>query len=121
MSDNKNFQIGDKAEELYFSVFDATTDRQHYPIRFRRLSDELQRCSLMIHDNLATANSIRPDTLQRKTKRYDLQMEAVAKCNRLDSLTKYSLRKHLISVATSELWSGLILDIKCMTLAWSKT
>jgi len=121
MSDESRFEIGNKAEQLYFSVFDLTTNRSHYPTKFRRMADELQKCALTIHDNLLSANSIKPDTLQRKTKRYDLQIEAVAQCNRVLSLAKYSMHKNLISSATGEQWTELAHDIKFMTLAWSKT
>ena len=42
MSDETKFEIGNKAELLYYSVFDLTTNRQHYPVKFRRLADKLQ-------------------------------------------------------------------------------
>lgn len=41
MSDETKFEIGNKAEQLYYSVFDLTTNRQHYPVKFRRLADKL--------------------------------------------------------------------------------
>ena len=121
MSDESRFEIGNKAEQLYFSVFDLTTNRQHYPVKFRRMADELQKCALSIHNNLLSANSIKSDTLQRKSKRYDLQIESVAQCNRMLSLTKYSIHANLISAAVGEQWTNLTHDVKCMTLAWCKT
>lgn len=42
MSDEIKFEIGNKAEQLVFNVFDITTNRNHYPVKFRRLSDKLQ-------------------------------------------------------------------------------
>ena len=32
MSDETKFEIGNKAELLYYSIFDLTTNRQHYPL-----------------------------------------------------------------------------------------
>ena len=37
MSEEIKFEIGNKAEQLLFSVFDITTNRNHYIVRFRRL------------------------------------------------------------------------------------
>lgn len=49
MSDELKFEIGNKTEQLLFSVFDITTNRKHYPVKFRRLSDKLQEYVLDIH------------------------------------------------------------------------
>lgn len=118
--DEQKFEIANKAEKLYFSVFDYTTNRQHYPVRFRRLGDRLQEYALDIHSDLLDANSFTADTIQHKAKRYELKTSAITKCNKFLSLTKYSLHAHLISFATSEAWTELVNDIKFMTLAWRK-
>ena len=120
MSETK-FEIGNKAEKLYFSVFDLTTNRNHYPVKFRRMADKLQECALEIFSDVMDANSFKTDSIQHKTKRYDLQTSAITKCNKFLSLTKYSLHAHLISFATSEEWTNLVHDIKYMSLAWRKT
>ena len=114
------FEIGNKAEQLYFSVFDITTNRSHYPVKFRRLADRLQEYALDIHSDLLDANAYKHDTLQHTTRRYDLQTSAITKCNKFISLVKYSLNSRLISVATAEKWTGLVHDIKFMTLAWRR-
>ena len=119
--EEQKFEIGSKAEQLYFKVFDATTNRQHYPVRFRRLADKLQEVSLEIYSDLMDANSFKTDTIQHRTARFDLQTKAITKCNKFLSLTKYSLHAKLISFATSEEWTQLAHDVKFMSLAWRKT
>lgn len=57
MNDEVKFDIGDKAEALYFSVFDLTTNHQHYPTKFRRIADQLQQYALGIHSDVMDANS----------------------------------------------------------------
>lgn len=121
MDDNIKFEIGNKAEQLYFSVFDLTTNRQHYPVKFRRLADKLQEYALDIYSDVLDANSFKTDSYEHKRKRWDLQTSAITKCNKFLSLTKYSLHAKLISVATSEKWTELTHDIKFMTLSWRKT
>lgn len=121
MRDKNKFEIGEKSEKLYFSVFDITTNRKGYPVKFRRLADKLQEYALDIHSDILDANSIKPDTEAHQISKYDLQTSTVAKCNKFLSLTKYSLYAHLISTATSEKWTNLVHDIKYMTLAWRKS
>lgn len=115
------FEIGVKAEALYFDVFDKTTSRDHYPVRFRRLSDRLQDYALNVYCNAVDANGIRTDTMRGKEKAYELKTSVVSDCNKLLSLAKYSLHKNLISVSTCEEWVKQIHDVKYMTLSWRKT
>ena len=35
MSDELKFEIGNKTEQLLFSVFDITTNCKYYPVKFR--------------------------------------------------------------------------------------
>lgn len=121
MGDELKFEIGNEAEQLYFSVFDLTTNRNRYPVKFRRLADKLQEYALDIHSDVLDANSFKTDSMQHKVKRYDLQTSAITKCNKFLSLVKYSLHAQLISFSTSEKWTSLVHDIKYMTLAWRKT
>lgn len=120
MTEEVRFEIGDKAEQLYFGVFDITTNRKHYPVKFRRLADTLQACVLDIHGNIMGANAIKADAPQHRAKRFDLQTQAIAECNKFLSLIKYSLHAGLISASTGEAWTGLAHDIKFMTLAWRR-
>lgn len=120
MSEETKFLIGEKAEILYTEVFDLTTNRQHYPVKFRRLADKLQEYVLDIHSDIMDANSYPTDTSNHKQKRYDLQTSAITKCNKLASLVKYSLHAHLISFSTSEKLITLMHDVKFMALAWRK-
>ena len=120
MSEEIKFEIGNKTEQLLFGVFDVTTSRKHYPVKFRRLADRLQEYALDIHSDVLDANSFKTDSAFHKSKRYDLQTSAITKCNKFLSLVKYSLHAQLISFATSELWTNMVHDIKYMTLAWRK-
>lgn len=110
------FELGNKAESLYFNVFDITTNRDHYPVRHRRLADRLQDYVLSIHSDLLDANALRPGDPDR----YKYQTRVISTCTKFLSLTKYSLHARLISFATSEKWTALAHDIKYMTLAWRK-
>lgn len=117
----QSFELAKKSEELYFSIFDITTNRDHYPVRHQRLSARLQDYALDIHGDILDANAYRADTPAQKMKRYEFQTKAITDCNKLMSLVKYSLHAHLISYATSELWTELVHSIKNMTLAWRKS
>lgn len=121
MNDETKFEIGNKAELLYYSVFDLTTNRQHYPVKFRRLADKLQEYALDIHSDILDANSFHNNSIEHRQKRWDLQTSAITKCNKFLSLTKYSLHANLISAATSEKWAELAHDVKFMALRWRKT
>lgn len=114
------FELADKAEALYFSIFDITTNRKHYPVKFQRLSTRLQDYALDIHGNILDANSYRTDIPEQKAKRIEYQTNVITTCNKVLSLVKYSLNAHLISFATSEKWVSLTHDIKNITLAWRK-
>lgn len=110
--------IGIKSKDLLTRVFDATTSRNKYPVKFRRLADKLQECVLEIHCAAMDANNIKADTPRRKECKYDLQTKVVAGCEKFLSLTEYSLHARLIGAMTSECWAGLATDIKYMTLSW---
>lgn len=120
MAEEVRFEIGNKAEQLYFGVFDVTTNRKHYPIKFRKLADYMQTCALDIHNGVISANSIKTDSAQHKVRKYDLQTQVIADCNKFLSLIKYSTHAGLISFATSETWTGLAHDVKFMTIAWRR-
>lgn len=121
MADERVFELGNKAEKLYFDVFDVTTSREHYPVKYRRMADRLQEYALDIHSDILDANSIKGDTPRHKEDRFDLQTSAITKCNKFLSLVKYSLHAKLISFAKSEEWTNLAHDIKFMALAWRKS
>lgn len=86
----QSFELAKKSEELYFSIFDITTNRDHYPVRHQRLSARLQDYALDIHGDILDANAYRADTPAQKMKRYEFQTKAITDCNKLMSLVKYS-------------------------------
>lgn len=118
MNTESKFEIANKAERLYFSIIDITTCRQHYPVRFRRIADKLQECSISIYCNIIDANSYTTELYEQKRKKWDCQTQAINECNKLLSLIKYSLHANLISAATSEKWTSAVCDVKYMTLHW---
>lgn len=120
MREGTNFEIANKAEQLYFSVFDITTIRQHYPVRYRRIADKLQEFSLNIYGYLLDASSIIPDPEGNRIRRTEKQTLVLTECDKFLSLVRYSLHRNLISAAMSEQWTSLTYDIKHMTLAWRK-
>lgn len=119
MNEESTFELANKSEALFFSVFDITTSRSHFPVKYQRLSCRLQDCALDIHGFIMDANGLKTEA--QKAERFKLQTKVISKCNHLASLAKYSLHAQLISCATSELWIGLVHDIKYMTLAWRKS
>ncbi len=120
MAEEVRFKLADKAENLYFDVFNITTNRDHYPVKYRRMADKLQEYALDIYNDIMDANSFISDTPQHKVKRFDLQTSAITKCNKFLSLVKYSVHAKLISFAKSEEWTKKAHDIKNMALAWRK-
>jgi len=121
MNNNEiRFELGNKAENLYFSIFDITTNRKHYPVKFRRLADHLQERALSIHASILDANALKSDLPQEKAAKLRHQTDVISSCNKLLSLIRYSLHAQLISSSTCEKWTGLVHDVKYMTLAWRK-
>lgn len=117
MNDELRFHLGDKAEKLYFSVFDETNNRNHFPVKFRRLADRMQEYALDIHSDLLDANAYRTDISYQKVKRNELLTSAITKCNKLMSLVKYCVYAQRISFARSEEWTKLVNEIKYMSLS----
>lgn len=117
MADESRFYLGDKAEKLYFSIFDETCNRNHFPVKFRRLADRMQEYALDIHSDVMDANAYRADVSYQKVKRNELFTSAIAKCNKLMSLVKYCVASQRISFARSEEWTGLVNDVKNMALS----
>ena len=112
------FVIGDKAKELMTNILDITTSRNHYPVRYKRVSDKLQECALNIYCFANDANGIVANSQTRKDRKYDLQTDVVTNCDKLLAFIEYSLYAHLIGGTTCEKWIGLVKDIKYMTLSW---
>lgn len=115
------FEIGVKSENLLFSVFDITTNRSHFPVKFRRLADKMQEYALQLHSDLLDANSIVPNCDTNRRIKFELQTSAISICNKFMALVKYVLHSRLISSVTAEKWVSLVSDIKYMTLAWRKS
>lgn len=120
MGNDVRFLLGDKAEKLYFSVLDETSNRKHFPVKFRRLADRMQEYALDIHSDIMEANGMRTDSVSNKVRRYDTQTRVITRCSKFMSLVKYCLHAKLIGSSLAEQWAEMINDVKYMTLAWRK-
>ena len=119
MALNNPFQLAIKAKALWFDVFDLSTNRKHYPVKYTKLTGLLQEISHGISSDIEDANSFHPaNTERRKQNRFDAQTRAITGCNKLLDLLEYSYHANLISSAKFEELSGNVSDIKNMTLAW---
>lgn len=114
----KEMQVIIKAKELSFYTIEITSNCKTFPKKFRfTLVDRMQRKSLNIYESLLEANRAR---VENKVLRYDLQTNAITYCEELLFYIECSLRLNLITPKRAEYWSGLVSDVKHMTLAWRK-
>lgn len=114
----KEMQVIIKAKELSFYTLEITSNCKTFPKKFRfTLVDRMQRKSFDIYERLLEANRAR---VENKILRYDLQTNAITYCEELLFYIESSLRLNLITPKRAEYWSGLVSDVKHMTLAWRK-
>ena len=114
----KEMQVIIKAKELSFYTLEITSNCKTFPKKFRfTLVDKMQRKSMAIYERLLEANRAR---VENKVLRYDLQTNAITYCEQLLFYIECSLRLNLITPKRAEYWSGLVSDVKHMTLAWRK-
>lgn len=117
---SNNFKLGSKAEQLVFQIFDLTTNRKHYPVKFRMLAQQLQQYALSIQSDVLDSNELRADIPAQRNHRILLYSKIIGNCTKLLSLIKYSTKRQMIGFAASEELTGLLYDIKYITLALRK-
>jgi hypothetical protein len=114
MNDGKDFKLLIKAKELATHTFIITSNCNHYPKKYRfTLVDKMQNKALMIVNSIIEAN-------QMESKR-ELQRNVIMCCDELLFYIELSVQLGITSAIKIEYWSGLVSDIKFMTLAWMKS
>lgn len=114
----KEMQVIIKAKELASYTLKVTSNNNNFPKKFRfTLVDRMQRKSFDIYENLLEANRTR---VENKYTRYDLQTKAIVSCEELLFYIEMSMMQNIITSKRAEYWSGLVSDVKHMTLAWRK-
>ena len=114
----KEMQVIIKAKELASYTLKVTSNNNNFPKKFRfTLVDRMQRKSFDIYENLLEANRTR---VENKYTRYDLQTKAIVSCEELLFYIEMSMMQNIITSKKAEYWSGLVSDVKHMTLAWRK-
>lgn len=114
----KEMQVIIKAKELASYTLKVTSNNNNFPKKFRfTLVDRMQRKSFDIYESLLEANRTR---VENKYTRYDLQTQAIVSCEELLFYIEMSMMQNIITSKRAEYWSGLVSDVKHMTLAWRK-
>lgn len=114
----KEMQVIIKAKELASYTLKVTSNNNNFPKKFRfTLVDRMQRKSFDIYESLLEANRTR---VENKYTRYDLQTQAIVSCEELLFYIEMSMMQNIITPKRAEYWSGLVSDVKHMTLAWRK-
>lgn len=114
----KEMQVIIKAKELASYTLKVTSNNNNFPKKFRfTLVDRMQRKSFDIYESLLEANRTR---VENKYTRYDLQTQAIVSCEELLFYIEVSMMQSIITSKRAEYWSGLVSDVKHMTLAWRK-
>lgn len=114
----KEMQVIIKAKELASYTLKVTSNNNNFPKKFRfTLVDRMQRKSFDIYESLLEANRTR---VENKYTRYDLQTKAIVSCEEFLFYIEMSMMQNIITSKRAEYWSGLVSDVKHMTLAWRK-
>ena len=116
MPDN-DMKVIVKAKELAVHSFKLTSNSNRYPKKYRHsLVDQIQIKSLQIYNTLLEANSI--NNIRNKYLRCDTITKAITYCNELIFYIELSMMLGLLNGNSSEYWSKMTGDVKCMALAW---
>ena len=119
MSEGKELQVIVKAKELAEHTYRVASNDKVFPKKYRfSIVYEMLCMSLHIHNKLLEAN--RTLLKEDKKSRQELQTEAIIYCEELQFYIELSVRLGILPFAKAEYWSGLVSDVKRMTLAWRK-
>ena len=114
----KEMKVIIKAKELASYTLKVTSNNNNFPKKFRfTLVDRMQRRSFDIYESLLEANRTH---IENKHARFDLQTKAIISCEELLFYIEMSMMQNIITAKRAEYWSGLVSDVKHMTLAWRK-
>lgn len=114
-----DFKVIVKAKELAKHSFKLSSNNNRFPKKYRHsLCDSIQNKSLDIYDALLEANRI--NNITNKKQRCETITKAITYCDELLFRIELSLDLGLLSAGSAEYWTGLIRDVKHMSLAWRK-
>jgi hypothetical protein len=106
-----------KAKELAVHTFKLTSNCNRYPKKYRHsLVDHMQTLSIEIYETLLQANQINNKT--HKWERCDMITRAVVFCEQMLFLIELSMMLGLLNDKSAEYWSGMVRDVKYMSIAW---
>lgn len=112
-------RVSTKAKELMFHTYKLTSNCDRYPKKYRHsLVDRIQLISMDIHKSLLQAN--RTNNITHKRQRCEYITDAITYCDELLTYIELSMMLKLITDKSAKYWSGLVTDIKHMSLAWRK-
>lgn len=109
-------QVIIKAKKLCVHTIKVTSNSKKFPKKYRfTLCDKMQNKAMSIYEYLLEANRT---LLSEKVVRNDLQTKAIINCDELLFYIEMCLDLEIIQPNSAEFWSGLVSDIKFMTIAW---
>lgn len=112
-----DFKLILKSIDLAEHTIRLTSNCNRYPKKYRfTLVDKMQNVALDIYELLDDANEV--DIRKYKQKRLELQTQAIHKCSRLNVYINLSVKLGIISLKSAEYWSGMVNNVKYMSIAW---
>ena len=115
-----DLKVAVKAKELMKHSVILTSNCNRYPKKYRHtLVDRIQIKSFDIYEALLEANRINSTT--HKVQRCEKITEAITYCDELLTYIELSMDLGLLNDSSTEYWSKMVSDIKCMSLAWRTT
>lgn len=116
MKQDNDLQVIIKAKKLCVHTIKVTSNCNKFPKKYRfTLCDKLQNKAMSIYEYLLEANRT---LLADKAARSELQTKAILYCDELLFYIEMCLELQIIQPNSAEYWSGLVSDIKFMTIAW---
>lgn len=112
----EDLQVIVKAKSLTVHTIKVTSNCKKFPKKYRfTLCDRMQNKAMTIYESLLEANRT---LLSNKSERSNLQTKAILNCDELLFYIEMCLELQIIQPNSAEYWSGLVSDIKHMTIAW---
>ena len=116
MKQDNDLQVIIKAKKLCVHTIKVTSNCNKFPKKYRfTLCDKMQNKAMSIYEYLFEANRT---LLAVKAARSELQTKAILYCDELLFYIEMCLELQIIQPNSAEYWSGLVSDIKFMTIAW---
>jgi hypothetical protein len=115
----KEYLLGNKSKDLLIYTMKVTQNTNLFPksVRFT-FAHELQNTAKDIMKNILAANECFFDTEHRR--RLELVGAVLNDCNYMLTLLDVCVELEYIDLRRCEHWSGLVLNVKYMTMAWRK-